>query len=120
MEALPMRLLTTALIIAGLASTARAEEISSVYTELNFDKDCTAFDFNLEGGEFVNLVCNGHGGYGLRLFGRSARILLFRLSQTGRPRLGELFRLQQRQPQDRVAPVQGRRKGDALCHHPSL
>ena len=68
-----MRLLTTALIVAGLVSTARAEEISSVYTELDFDKDCTAFDFNLEGGEFVNLVCNGHGGYPVFVYSADLR-----------------------------------------------
>jgi hypothetical protein len=68
-----MRLLTTALMFTALASTARAEEISSVYTELNFDKDCTTFDLNQEGGEFADLVCNGYGGYPVFVYSADLR-----------------------------------------------
>jgi hypothetical protein len=68
-----MRLLTTALLIAGLTLAARAEEISSVYTDLSFDKDCTAFDINEEGGEFLNQVCNGYGGYPIFVYGADLR-----------------------------------------------
>ena len=39
-----MRMLMTGTLPAGACrQLARAEEISSVYTELNVDKDCTTF-----------------------------------------------------------------------------
>lgn len=68
-----MRLMTTVLILAGMATAARAEEIGSVYTALDVDKDCTTFDLNLEGGEFANLVCNGYGGYPIFIYSADLR-----------------------------------------------
>src|SRR3954467_2417741 len=68
-----MRLLTTALLIAGLTSAAGAEEIGSVYTDFDFNKDCTAFGSNEEGGDFVNYVCNGYGGYPIFFYSADLR-----------------------------------------------
>jgi hypothetical protein len=68
-----MRLLTTALLIAALSSAARAEEISSVYTDLDFKKDCTPLESSEEGGDFINYVCNGYGGYPIFVYSADLR-----------------------------------------------
>src|SRR4051794_22547214 len=68
-----MRALMSGLLLLALAPAARAEEISSVYTEFNFEKDCTAFDINEEGGDFLNFVCNGYGGYPVFVYSADLR-----------------------------------------------
>jgi hypothetical protein len=68
-----MRLLATVLLIAGLGTAAHAEEIRSVYTEIDTDKDCTAFEPVEEGSESVSLVCNGWGGYPIFIYAGDLR-----------------------------------------------
>lgn len=68
-----MRLCMTGLFLIFLAQTASAEEISSVYTGLNVEKDCTTFEINEEGGEFANLVCSGYGGYPVLIYSADLR-----------------------------------------------
>jgi hypothetical protein len=63
-----MRVFVTGLFLIFLAHAAGAEEISSVYTDLNVEKDCTTFAVNEEGGEFANLACNGYGGYPVLIY----------------------------------------------------
>jgi len=63
-----MRVFMSGLFLISLAHAAGAEEISSVYTDLDVEKDCTTFEINEEGGEFANLVCNGYGGYPVLIY----------------------------------------------------
>jgi hypothetical protein len=72
-----MRALIAGLFVIGLGSTANAEEIKSVYSEINVDKDCTTFDLNVEGGEFANLACNGYGGYPVLIYSGDLRESLY-------------------------------------------
>jgi hypothetical protein len=51
-----------AVLLAGLCRTASAGEISSAYTDLDAEKDCTTFA-SAEDGDWANLVCNGFRGY---------------------------------------------------------
>lgn len=68
-----MRPLTTALLFVALTSAARAEEIGSVYTDLDFKKDCTTLESSEEGGDFINYVCNGYGGYPMFVYSADLR-----------------------------------------------
>jgi len=53
-----------ALTIAGFPGAAAAGQISSVYSDLDPEKDCTVFAAAGPGdGEWANLVCNGYRGY---------------------------------------------------------
>ena len=46
------------------AASAEAQQMSSVYTELDSDKDCTVYAAAEEGdGDWANLVCDGWRGY---------------------------------------------------------
>lgn len=58
-----MRTLTLLAAFALAVIPAAAEEIVTAYTDLNTDRDCSVFEVNEEGGEFVNLLCNGWKGY---------------------------------------------------------
>ena len=69
-----------------MSQLAHAEEISSVYTELNVDKDCTTFAMNEEGGEFANLACNGYGGYPVLIYSADLRESIY----YGFPKGGDL------------------------------
>jgi hypothetical protein len=68
-----MRLVMTGLLLMLAAGGTRAEEISSAYTDLNTERDCTIFDVNREGGEFANFVCNGYGGYPVLIYSADLR-----------------------------------------------
>jgi len=69
-----MRLWMTGMSLLLLVPTAGAEEISSVYTEINAQRDCTTFATNEEGdGEYANLACNGYGGYPVLIFSADLR-----------------------------------------------
>src|SRR5262245_49990470 len=68
-----MRVLTAGLLLLGLAPAANAEEIISVYTDIDIQKNCTTFDINEEGGEFANFACNGYGGYPVLIYSADLR-----------------------------------------------
>lgn len=68
-----MRILMAGLTLIVLARGAAAEEIASVYTEINVERDCTTFALNVEGGEFANLACNGYGGYPVLIYSADLR-----------------------------------------------
>jgi len=68
-----MRALIAGLLLIGLGSAANAEEIKSVYTEINVERDCTTFDIATDGGEFANLACNGYGGYPVLIYSGDLR-----------------------------------------------
>ena len=65
---------TTILLSAG----ARAE-ISSAYTDLDVEKDCTTFAASAKDGEgdWANLVCNGFRGYPVFIYYGDLREALF-------------------------------------------
>jgi hypothetical protein len=80
-----MRFLLIGLVTALAAQAASAEEISSAYTDLNVEKDCTTFAINEEGGEFANLACNGYGGYPVLIYSADLRESIF----YGFPKVGD-------------------------------
>lgn len=69
--------LRLALLLLALPATAAAGEISSAYTDINVDSDCTAFSINEEGGEFANFVCPGYGGYPVVIYSGDLRESIF-------------------------------------------
>lgn len=76
-----MRLALPAIAIATtilLSAGARAE-ITSAYTDLDSEKDCTTFSAPAEGaeGDWANLVCNGFRGYPVFIYYNDAREALF-------------------------------------------
>jgi hypothetical protein len=81
-----MRFIICGICLLALVHVARAEEIASVYTELNTEKDCTTFAVNVEGGEFANLACNGYGGYPVLIYSADLRESIF----YGFPKGGDL------------------------------
>ena len=57
---------------------ATAGEISSAYTDLDAEKDCTTFASAEEGdGEWANLVCNGYRGYPVIIYSGDLRESVF-------------------------------------------
>lgn len=71
------------LLLAGagamLWTAAAAGEVSSAYSDLVADRDCTTFaaaDPD-EGGDWANLVCNGYRGYPVFIYYGDARESLF-------------------------------------------
>jgi len=52
-------------LLACLATTtpAFAAQMSSAYTEIRADSDCSVFEINEEGGEFAQMICPGWKGY---------------------------------------------------------
>lgn len=72
-----MRTLTLLAAFALAVIPAAAEEIVTAYTDLNTDRDCSVFEVNEEGGEFVNLLCNGWKGYPVLIFAGDLRESLF-------------------------------------------
>jgi hypothetical protein len=61
------------------AAPAGAESISSAYTDLNTETDCTVVDAADpdEGGDWVNLVCDGYRGFPVLVDYADARESLF-------------------------------------------
>jgi hypothetical protein len=69
-----MRMLMTGICLLALSQVAHAEEISSVYTDLNLQKDCTTFSPPPEeGDQSANFACNGYGGYPVLLYSGDLR-----------------------------------------------
>lgn len=68
-----MRLWMTVLATSLVLQTASADEISSVYTELSVDRDCTTFAVGTDEGEFADLACNGYGGYPVLIYSADLR-----------------------------------------------
>lgn len=60
-----MKLLIAAAVLAGAALPVMGQELSSEYTRLNQDTDCTVIaNSAAEGeGDWADLVCPGYGGY---------------------------------------------------------
>ena len=72
------RLGLAALVLAGLCHAAAAGEISSAYTDIDAEKDCTTFASAAEGeGEWANLVCNGYRGYPVLIYSGDLRESVF-------------------------------------------
>jgi hypothetical protein len=67
------------LAAAPSAAPARAQEISSAYTDLVAEDDCTTFTTAEpdEGGDWANLVCDGYRGYPVFISYADARESLF-------------------------------------------
>jgi hypothetical protein len=72
-----MRAGMTGICLVALSHMAHAEEIKSVYTDLDVARDCTIFSVNEEGGDFANLACNGYGGYPVLVFSADLRESIF-------------------------------------------
>ena len=68
-----MRVLMTGLMFLGLVHAAGAEEVTSVYTEINVEQDCTIADSDEGDGMFTDFVCNGYGGYPVLIYADDAR-----------------------------------------------
>jgi hypothetical protein len=66
-----------ATLILGLCATALSGEMSSAYTDIDVQKNCSAFSVNEEGGEFANFVCNGWNGYPVLIYSGDLRESLF-------------------------------------------
>lgn len=71
------RALPAAFAILLSGQSAIAGEISSAYTDINTDKNCSIFSANEEGGEFANFVCDGWRGYPVLIFSGDLREALF-------------------------------------------
>lgn len=72
------RLILSALGLAALSAPASAGDISSAYSDLNADKDCTVLAVAAEGdGDWANLVCAGYRGYPVFLYAGDLRESLF-------------------------------------------
>ncbi len=73
-----MKSFVAALLVASACHAAAAGEISSAYTDLNAEKDCTTFAAAAEGdGEWANMTCNGYRGYPVLIYYGDARESLF-------------------------------------------
>jgi hypothetical protein len=59
-----MRALLIPLVFAGLCQAARAGDISSVYTDLDWKKDCVTYaQSGQSDGDWADLACSGYRGY---------------------------------------------------------
>ena len=66
------------LALIGLCRAATAGEISSAYTDLDAERDCTTFASAGDGeGEWANLVCSGYRGYPVVIYSGDLRESLF-------------------------------------------
>ncbi len=73
-----MKTIVCGLAFFSLCQTAWGGEISSVYTELDADEDCTVFAAAGEGeGDWANLVCTGYSGYPVIIYSADLRESLF-------------------------------------------
>lgn len=70
-------MMSAVLILAGFCRAACAGEISSAYTDIDTEKDCSTFSTNEEGGEFANLACDGWRGYPVLIYSGDLRESLF-------------------------------------------
>ncbi|WP_442581766.1 hypothetical protein ACSBOB_07245 [Mesorhizobium sp. ASY16-5R] len=58
-----MQNLPAVAVLAALCLPAAAAEMRSEYTDIDFEKSCSAFAPSDETGDFVNVVCPGWRGY---------------------------------------------------------
>jgi hypothetical protein len=75
-----MRILMPAIaaLTLGLSFQTASAEVSSAYTDLDSEKDCTVFSEAADGeGDWANLVCNGYRGYPVFIYYGDAREALF-------------------------------------------
>ena len=73
-----MRFLLIPLAAASLCSAAQAGDISSVYTDLDWKKDCATYAQAGEGeGDWSDLVCSGYRGYPVMIAYDDARESLY-------------------------------------------
>jgi len=78
MELSAMRALLIPLALAGLCQAASAGDISSAYTDLDWDKDCVTYAQAAEGeGDWASLACSGYRGYPVLIGYDDARESLF-------------------------------------------
>jgi hypothetical protein len=78
---------TAGLSMLLFSGAAAAEEIASVYTDLDPARDCTTFAAGQEGdGDYANMACNGYGGYPVLIFSGDLRESIY----YGFPRPGDL------------------------------
>ncbi|MER9317448.1 hypothetical protein NKI31_18395 [Mesorhizobium sp. M0659] len=71
-------LLLVPFALAALSQTAHADGISSVYTDLDSQKDCVTYAQAQEGdGEWAELACSGYRGYPVLIAYDDARESLF-------------------------------------------
>jgi hypothetical protein len=62
----------------GLAGTASAAEITSTYTELDTERDCSIFaSAGEEDGDWANMVCAGYRGYPVVIYYSDLRESVF-------------------------------------------
>jgi hypothetical protein len=67
-----------AVLLAGFCHAAAAGEISSAYTDIDAEKDCTTFASAGEGeGDWANLVCSGYRGYPVFIYSGDLRDSVF-------------------------------------------
>ncbi|RWC87896.1 MAG: hypothetical protein E5V58_21125 [Mesorhizobium sp.] len=73
-----MRAILIPLVLAGLCQAAHAGDISSVYTDLDWEKDCVTYAQAAEGeGDWASLACSGYRGYPVLIGYDDARESLF-------------------------------------------
>lgn len=73
-----MRPILIGLALAGLCHGARADGISSAYTDLDWKKDCVTYAQADEGeGDWADLACSGYRGYPVLIAYDDARESLF-------------------------------------------
>lgn len=63
--------------LAMLGAPASAAEMVSAYTDIDFEKNCSIFAVNEEGGEFANFACAGYKGYPILIYTGDLRESLF-------------------------------------------
>lgn len=69
--------LPAALAIVLYGQSAFAGELSSAYTDIDTDRNCSIFSANEDGGEFANFVCDGWRGYPVLIFSGDLRESVF-------------------------------------------
>ncbi|MEQ1943830.1 hypothetical protein ABMA32_15555 [Mesorhizobium sp. VNQ89] len=67
------RVLLAAFASLLIGQPSVAGDISSAYTDIDTDKNCSIFSANEEGGEFANFVCDGWRGYPVLIFSGDLR-----------------------------------------------
>ncbi|RUW27222.1 hypothetical protein EN858_16090 [Mesorhizobium sp. M4B.F.Ca.ET.215.01.1.1] len=73
-----MRAVLIPLVLAGLCQGAHAGDISSAYTDLDWEKDCVTYAQAAEGeGDWASLACSGYRGYPVLIGYDDARESLF-------------------------------------------
>jgi hypothetical protein len=64
--------------LTGFCQLAHAAEVSSAYTDINTEKDCTVFATAEEGdGDWANMVCSGFRGYPVIIYSADLRESVF-------------------------------------------